>query len=214
MKKLSLLICLIFAYTYISAQAIGSPTGTTTTKQASPAVSFGLKAGVNLANIKSSIYDNSSSRINFHAGLLAHIHLNEYLALQPEVVYSGQGSKHDISPGLEIEQKFDYLNIPVMFQYMNSGFRIETGPQVGFLITAKASYTDDRDDEDIKKFMNPTDFSWGFGLGYLTDMGIGISARYNLGLNNINESLTAAGVQQTEMNNRVWQFGLFYQFSR
>lgn len=214
MKKFLLLIFLISTYTYLKAQAIGSSTVTTTTTQASPAVSFGLKAGANIANIETDLYENTKSRINLHGGLLAHIHLNNRLALQPEIVYSAQGFKQDISSGLEVEVKTDYINIPVLIQYMNSGFRVETGPQIGFLINAKAEYTDGRDDEDLKEYLKTTDFSWVFGLGYLSNAGLGISARYNLGITNINEKLTSIGDENTEMNHRVWQFGLFYQFSR
>jgi hypothetical protein len=209
MKNLFLLSFILF----VSLNAIGQDNPTIQRPIATP-VEFGLKAGVNLANIESEIYSNRNSRIGFYAGGLAHIHLNQHLALQPEIVYSSQGFNQDISSGLELDFKTDYLNIPVLVQYMNSGFRLETGPQVGFLLTAKGKFTDNRVDDDLKSSLKTTDFSWVFGTSYLSNIGLGVSARYNLGITNINENITAPGVTNTEMNHRVWQFGLFYQFGR
>lgn len=177
-----------------------------------PLVQFGLKAGLNVANMETDLYQNRDARLSFHAGGLAHIHLNPHLALQPEIMYSGQGYKQHISSGLDVTLKAGYVNLPVLIQYMYNGLRLETGPQVGFLVNAEAEYTDNRPDEDVKSYLKSTDFSWSFGSSYLTPAGIGISARYNLGISNINEKLSAPGITNSDINNRVWQFGLFYQF--
>jgi hypothetical protein len=48
------------------------------------------------------------------------------------------------------------------------------------------------------------DFSWSAGLGYLTYSGLGVDARYNFGLSNINDFGTAT------VHNNVFQVGLFY----
>jgi hypothetical protein len=75
------------------------------------------------------------------------------------------------------------LNIPLLLQYNASGFIAETGPQIGFLMSAKAKADDD--DVDVKDFFESTNLSWAVGLGYQLPGGIGINARYNLGLSNI-----------------------------
>ena len=205
----------VFVITLISMASASyaqttTPTNTVTNQ---PAVQFGLKAGVNLANLKTDFYDDSKARTSFYAGGLAHIHLNEHLALQPELVYSMQGFEYTITSGNNVTGKIDYINFPVMFQYMNSGVRIETGPQLGFLVNSQYVYSDGRDD-DVEDRFKTTDFSWAFGVGYLSQHGIGINARYNLGISNINKDITVSGVNNPEINNRVWQFGLFYQFGR
>lgn len=206
MKKVVSLVCFIAVAGFSFAQ-------TTTTVTNQPSVQFGLKAGVNLADVKSEIYTDTKTRTSFYAGGLAHIHLNQHFALQPEAIYSRQGFEQNISSGLVLTAKLDYINIPVMLQYMNRGVRIETGPQLGFLVNAQADYTDGRDN-DIENRLKSTDFSWGFGVSYVTTPGVGISARYNLGISNINKDITSPGVSDIEINNRVWQFGLFYQFAR
>src|SRR5947209_5775335 len=78
-------------------------------------VQFGLKAGVNIANLKDETVNSTSmdSRVGFHAGGLAHIHLTHELALQPEVEYSAQGAKYNI-PAYAGTAKLGYINVPVL----------------------------------------------------------------------------------------------------
>ncbi|MER3465437.1 MAG: PorT family protein, partial [Chitinophagaceae bacterium] len=99
---------------------------------------FGIRAGANLANITSNQGTSSTARVGFHAGLLAHIHVAPSIAIQPEAVYSSQGFKYVYDAGGryngEHSVELDYVNIPILFQYMpGSGFRLETGPQLGIL---------------------------------------------------------------------------------
>jgi hypothetical protein len=165
-----------------------------------PHVEFGLKGGVNLANFKVEGNSNTDSRTGFHAGGLAHIHLSKVFAIQPEVVFSSQGAETG-----DIKWKASYVNIPVLAQYMfGNGFRLQTGPQLGIL--AGSEVKNGNTETDLDDVFKTTDFSWSFGTSYLTRSGLGLDARYNLGLSNINKN------ENPEMKNRVWQLGLFYQF--
>lgn len=168
-------------------------------------VNFGVKAGLNLYNIKN---DNSSTydtKPGLHVGLLGHIHLDKHLAVQPELLFSGQGAKYKAN-GTTTKLNLGYINVPVMLQYMfDNGFRIEAGPQLGFLVSAKAKA--DGSTTDVKDNIKTVDFALGFGLGYIhTPSGFGVDARYNLGLSNINKN---SSVKST---NRGFQLGVFYQF--
>ena len=205
MMKTSFLFLALFSVTTVLAQ--------TTPGKSTPYAQFGIKAGLNLANVSSNLYNNSENKTGFHAGLLAHIHLNDHVALQPEVVYSQQGFKWMWSSNLDYEMHLDYINIPFLVQYMYKGFRLQTGPQVGFLVSKEGKWSDGSEN-DLDDFVKTTDFSWDFGASYLTPLGVGVSAQYNLGISNINEQITMAGVSNTDINNRVWQIGLFYQFRK
>jgi hypothetical protein len=166
-------------------------------------VEFGLKGGVNIASFKIEPEFNSDSRVGFHLGMLTHIHLSDHFAAQPELMISSQGADY----GNDGKDKFSYVNIPILVQYMfGPGFRVETGPQIGFLASAKSEQNDD-DDIDIKDNFKTVDFSWAFGAGYLGNSGLGLDVRYNLGINDIEK-----GADET--SNRVWQVGLFYQFRK
>jgi hypothetical protein len=87
----------------------------------------------------------------------------------------------------------------------DNGFRIQAGPQIGFLISAKSK--NNNDITDIKDNYKPIDFGISVGASYVfPPTGFGIDARYNLGLSNINKN---SSVNST---NRGVQLGVFYIF--
>jgi hypothetical protein len=163
-------------------------------------VQFGLKAGVNFATLSDAANTNTDSRAGLHIGGLAHIHLSKSFAVQPEIVYSMQGAEYPNGT----KSKLGYVNIPVLGQYMlGQGFRLQTGPQVGIL--ASAEVENGSVEVDIDDTYKKADFGWTFGASYITDKGLGVDARYNLGITDISKN-------NTDLKNRVWQIGLFYQF--
>jgi len=171
-----------------------------------PHAEFGLKAGLNIANLHVQNSSSPDAKASFNAGGLAHIHLSKYFAIQPEIMYSGQGAKQTIS-GTDYKANLHYINVPVLAQLMiDDGFRIETGPQLGILASArqKAEGTS----TDIKGNYKTADFAWAFGLGYITHSGFGVDARYNLGISSVNKA------SSPNVNNRVFQAGVFYQFRK
>lgn len=177
----------------------------TVTTASAQHVNIGVKAGLNLYNINNDNGTEYDTKAGFHAGLLGHIHLSKQWAVQPELVYSAQGAKSTVT-GVDTKINLGYINLPIMIQYMfNNGFRVQAGPQAGFLISAKAEANNKS--TDIKDELKTVDFALGFGAGYIhTASGLGVDARYNLGLSNINDNST---VKQT---NRGFQLGVFYQF--
>lgn len=163
---------------------------------------IGIKAGANFSNlVADNDYGSSREyRVGFNGGLLAHIHTNNRsIAVQPEIVFSSQGSKFS-----DQEIVLNYVNVPILLQYMfDNGFRLEAGPQVGVLTSAKAKANGIK--ENIKNEYKDGDFSWAFGLGYLSYSGLGVNARYNLGVSNVSN---IPGDAKTR--NSVFQVGLFY----
>jgi len=161
---------------------------------------FGLKAGLNVSSVDLQDADDFNSKTGLHIGGLAHIHISRQFALQPELVYSMQGGKDG-----DEKLKLNYINIPLLAQYMtNDGFRLQTGPQLGLLTSAKSEFGDV--EVDAKDDISSVDFSWTFGAGYLFHSGFGIDARYNHGISNISDD------ESFEARNRVFQVGVFYQF--
>jgi len=162
---------------------------------------FGLKAGLNIASVSVSPGADYNSKAGLHIGGLAHIHLSKNFALQPELVFSMQGGENED----DAKRKLNYINIPLLVQYMTeNGFRLQTGPQLGLLVSAKAE--NGNVEIDIKDNFTATDFSWAFGAGYLFPSGFGLDARYNLGISDIWDANSA------KMKNSVFQLGVFYQF--
>jgi Outer membrane protein beta-barrel domain len=164
-------------------------------------VSLGIKGGVNVYNVHNDDDTKYDQRTGYHFGLLGHIHFDSQFAIQPEIVYSAQGAKYG-----SIKYNLDYINVPVLFQYMfDNGFRLQAGPQAGFLISAKSK--DNNNVTDNKNDLKPIDFSISVGASFVVpSTGFGIDARYNLGLSNINKT---GAVNST---NRGFQLGVFYIF--
>jgi hypothetical protein len=186
-KSILLLVCAIAITTLTHAQ-----------------VRFGFKGGANLANVTGDA-EGLKMKIGFNAGAVAKISVSESFSIQPELVYSNQGATMEEG---DVKIHLNYINIPVMFQYNVSGFILETGPQVGILSSAKAKA--DGESVDMKDFFKGIDFAWGVGVGYqMPGSGLGISARYNIGLAKINES---EGDEKAK--NSVIQLGFHYLLGR
>jgi hypothetical protein len=174
-------------------------------------VQLGLKAGLNIANVTTSGISfvngaSFSSRDAFNGGFLASLPLFSSFFLQPELMYSGQGQSFS-NPVAKGTINYSYLNLPVLFKYQHvSGLFAETGPQIGFLLSAKAIANGVTYDQNA---IESIDFSWAFGIGYkLKRIPVGLDLRYNLGLTNFYKN-SGSGTAK----NSVFQIDVFYLFS-
>src|SRR5258708_38866628 len=97
---------------------------------------FGAKAGVNFATQNGSDAGDSRTLVNFNLGAFATVPIAHRVSVQPELVYSGQGTRYELAGGTQTEHA-NYLNIPVLLKFSHySGFYLETGPQFGLLLSA------------------------------------------------------------------------------
>ncbi|ALI97753.1 hypothetical protein DC20_00555 [Rufibacter tibetensis] len=164
-------------------------------------MNLGIKGGLNLYSISNSNYNTKE---HFNAGLLSHFHLSDRVGLQPEIMFSGQGGKLNNSSNPRLN--LSYINVPVLLQYMyNNGFRLQAGPQIGYLVSANSK--NDGVSTDVKSGFNSLDFGISAGVSYVfVQTGIGLDARYNHGISNINEN------NANRSTNRGFQLGVFYMF--
>lgn len=168
-------------------------------------VNIGIKGGLNGYTIKGDNSSNFDPKYSFHVGLLGHIHMNDEIAIQPEIYYSVQGTKYK-SNGADVNLNLNYVNIPLLLQYMfDNGFRIEAGAQLGILASAKSESGNTT--IDVKSSFKSTDIGGVVGMSYVKpSTGLGFDIRYNYGVTNINASNTVNAY------NRGFQVGLFYLF--
>ncbi|MGN6265680.1 MAG: porin family protein [Ginsengibacter sp.] len=172
----------------------------------SQGVHFGIKGGLNASSLNSSPTNKDmQTKIGFNVGLLAHIHTaNKSWAVQPELYYSAEGAKSKANN--DVSTNLGFINIPVLAQYMfDNGFRLEAGPQLDLLMSAKNK--SNNTSTDIKDNLKTAGFSIPVGVGYLTRTGLGFDARYNFGISDVYKNDNA----NTKSN--VFQFDIFYQFS-
>lgn len=182
-------------------------------------VKFGAKAGLNISNVRVSgdgITDEMKpdSKISFFVGGMAEVKLSDNFAIQPELLYSDQGSSRKVGKSTS-SINLGYLNLPIMAKYfVAEGFALEAGPQVGFLLSANAKTELDGksvgDALDIKKVYKTVDFGLGFGASYTLDFGLNIGARYNLGLTDLAKERVE--LDKTTMKNGVIQVSVGYFF--
>lgn len=143
-------------------------------------IKLGIKGGLNVANLMGDVED-VAIRTSIHAGLVAEIIVNDKFSIQPELLYSGQGASDTREGGGRI--KLDYITLPVLAKFpIAKNLSLETGPQIGFLISGKYK------DNDSNKTIPDTktiDFGLNAGLNYELNNGVFFQARYNLGLTDV-----------------------------
>lgn len=212
MKKVLLIAAVaVFGLTSVQAQEI----------------SFGAKAGLNLANLGGDVED-TDMKMGLHIGGVVEIPISDQFSFAPELLFSMQGAKVEgtetetffgqtITYDYEAKTNLNYLNLPLMAKfYVAEGFSLEAGPQVGFLLSAKEegevtasalgmSETESFS-EDIKDELESIDFGLNFGVGFKMDSGLFFQGRYNLGLANL------TGEDEYKINNQVIQFSVGFMF--
>ena len=213
MKKLILSVAMLATMTLSQAQE------TKTIKD--PAAKFGLKTGVNYssASIEREVSNDVNPHVGIYAGLFTNIRLSSKLAFQPEILYSIQGYNEKyttFSTNRDTDVRLSYVNIPLEFQYkIMEKLYIETGPQIGFLLSAKAddkyydsttNTTTEYKNVDFKSFSNKHMISYTVGAGYFVTNNLSVSLRYNMGITQIDTS------SNISVKNNVFQFGLDYNF--
>jgi len=159
---------------------------------------FGLKAGPNFADLEGDGLYNTKTKTGFHFGALLEIKAGDNLRIQPEVLYSTQGT--EIKSGSLNDDKinYDYVTVPVVFKYyiLSDLLSLEAGPQFAFLVN----------DSNKLSFEDPNSFDFGVvgGLGVDVTKHIFVQGRYVVGLTEVSKD--------AEVTNRVIQFSVGYKF--
>ena len=178
MKKVIVLIVLLLSANSLHAQML----------------KFGVKAGANFANLEGDNVEGSTYT-SFHFGAVAEISLLENLSLQPELLYSSQGTKVDEAGIKDIN--YNYITVPVLakFYLTSKKLSLEAGPQFSFLVNENVE----------EQFEGESfDFAAAAGLGYNITENFFVQARYVMGLTEANKD--------AEVTNRVIQFSVGYTF--
>jgi len=163
---------------------------------------YGVKAGYNGANIGGDVKEGNTLN-TFHAGLLLEVELNNKFSIQPEILYSAQGSKYNSGR----KSNIDYINVPILAKYyFIDRFSVEAGPQIGFLTKSEDKWNGET--VDYKDETKSIDLSLPVGLSYRFPMDFFISARYIFGLSNFNDLENSS----YKMNHKVFQIALGYRF--
>ena len=196
---------------------------------------FGVKAGLNVANLTGDDTDDVDARISGVFGVFAKVSISETIAFQPEVLYSMQGYTSTIIGDFEgsavnykDDTKLHYLNIPIMLRYNYKGIFAEVGPQFGINLRNTLDYEVELDyygnnvtfSDRLKDIAKTFDFGVGVGLGYeIPKTNLNVNARYMFSLTSFytDAGTTSGGYQFVDNEsgspkNRVLSFSLGYKF--
>jgi hypothetical protein len=187
-------------------------------------VKTGVKAGLNISDLTVDEGElNSSGKTGFTAGIMVEIPMAKNFSLQPELLYSQQGTKITFSDEEVTNSHYkstielNYLNIPVMLKYyLIKGLSIQAGPQIGILLKANNKYQDnflgyeDQGSFNLKEYSSGIDTSVNFGLGYQLKNKFYTDVRYNISYSNVFKDGDANHFIDNNMKNKVFQITLGY----
>jgi hypothetical protein len=158
-------------------------------------IGIGAKVGLNLATISSSITNirfSPEMKPDFHVGIFLNLNFGYrdqkpgLFGLQPEVLYSRQGFAVD---GEKVN--FDYITVPLMVKInVYEGFSAELGPWISYLLSVSpTAITLDRNNVRLSDLEGGKDVGVAVGIGYESDFGLVVGARYRHGLSDMANNL-------------------------
>lgn len=222
MKKVFLLALTIFAFNFANAQGF----------------KFGVKGGVNYSTVsggeKETIFGDPDYKTSYHLGVVGQYDLDAdgFLSIKPELLYTSKGfqlnDKSDMPGGgsmdLEIKTNMNYISLPILLNINAGGLFFELGPEVAYMaaVTSETKteirdangnkVVDDKTEKSTDKDemgLASMDFGYVAGLGYQSEMGLGIGLRYNGGLKSIFDS---KDMEDINVKNSVFMLSLSYMF--
>ncbi len=149
-----------------------------TNVNAQSGVKFGIKGGVNFANMSTTVNDklvedDREFLIGYNAGLTAEIDFHENFGFETGLVFNTKGLQYVVEEGITntkvtTSRNLHYLDIPVLAKGMynlTDGVQVfgKFGPYVGVGLTGKNKVHTVNDALKIDKTVD-TDVKWGDGL--------------------------------------------------
>lgn len=181
-------------------------------------LTWGVKAGTNIADFYGNGVQNSDTRTAFSGGIFFNYRFHDYWALQPEVLFSAKGA--DLATGITgenspVKYELGYLDVPVLAKFYiptGSAFspNLYAGSNVGFKLYGDAN------ERDIDEELKTVDFGIAFGAGLDVNISsrpadlirtVGLDLRYTLGLTDLFDTS-----EEPSASNGVFLAALFLGF--
>ncbi len=196
------------------------------------AQTFGVQAGLNMANVASKTAgekDDSKMLLGFNVGGTAEFAINDALSFQTGLILNTKGAKSEYTYNeggvdVKVENKANilFLDIPLNLKYKFDKIYIAAGPYLGVGVTGKmktkASAMGFSEEETIDvKFGNDAAedhvkrLDFGLNIGAGVDFGaIGVGVQYGFGLAN----LQPEGDSDNFSKNRLLSISVAYKFGK
>jgi len=162
---------------------------------------YGVKAGLNLANLTGDDVEDSKIKLGAAIGGFAIIPLGDKLSVRPEVLFTQKGAKYKESEdGVDYtgKSKMNWLDIPILAVYqVADAISAFVGPYFDLYLGGERTFKIEGDgvsfegDEKIEgDDINSLGFGLIFGGAYGVAENIDVEARIALGLTSLHEEET------------------------
>ena len=155
---------------------------------------FGPKVGITFSSANG--VEGSKMRVGVVAGAFASRWINDWFAIQGELLYSQQGYNTKVA-GVSEKYRLDYLTMPMLAKfYVMDGLNFEAGGQIAYRVSAKQKLTE-ADFLSLKQKTNRFHADLIFGVSYDFDFGLILEGRYLLSANSVgvNNSIKTGALQ-------------------
>ncbi|CAA9198870.1 hypothetical protein FLA105534_02325 [Flavobacterium bizetiae] len=165
---------------------------------------FGIKGGFNMSNLYGSGDDVDDNNVlyGFNAGVYATLPISDFIAIQPEILFTTKGAKLEYNNALvsgDAKFKLNYIEVPLLVRVnITKNFNVHAGGYASYLVSSKVkgdgdiSFDENVDTDDLNKF--DAGIAAGVGVDF-SPLSIGL--RYNYGLTTVGKERTVAGTTYT-----------------
>lgn len=173
---------------------------------------FGVKAGLNFANVDYNAPSAKNFRLGLNGGLLTEFRMSNKILVRPEILYSIKGYKFKSGGTISL----NYVSIPILGGFRpNDKVAILLGPELSILTTASSKSKDGY--HDLSRYYRNFDFAIDLGAIYNIKNGLGAELRYSYGFKDLSDVMMTDEFgrdigKATIGRNLVLQIGLFYKF--
>jgi hypothetical protein len=190
---------------------------------------FGLKAGLNFANVTNASSINNSNHSGFHVGLLFGTSSKKIIGSRTELIFSRQGYNYKTSTNTG-NVDLDYIMLP---QYISINitkyFSIQLGGQMAYLLNAKADSSNQSSSANpygkMMNYYNRFDAGYGGGIEIHPASGLLIGARINISVSKLynfdytdyssySNPPTPSFIPKVDVKNNLFQIFAGWQFGK
>lgn len=195
MKMHSKFLCALTLFMTASFGALQAQNQNVTTE-------FGVKGGLNMSNLYSDDTNDENILYGFNAGVYATLPVSDFIAIQPEILFTTKGSKLEYDNAFatgNAKFKLNYIEVPLLVRVnITKNFNVHAGGYASYLVSSKLTgdgdftFDENIDTEDLNKF--DAGIAAGIGVDF-SPLSIGL--RYNYGLTTVGKERTVAGTTYT-----------------
>lgn len=165
---------------------------------------FGVKGGFNMSNLYNNGDDVDDNNIlyGFNAGVYATLPISDFVAIQPELLFTTKGAKLEYNSALfngDAKFKLNYIELPLLVRVnITKNFNVHAGGYASYLVSSKVTGSGDADFEQTIDTDDLNKFDAGISAGIGVDFNpVSIGVRYNYGLTTVGKERTVLGTTYT-----------------